>query len=61
MWRELIIFADMHAIKQTKSNSKTEAHSYPLWIVDERANTSSSWHSKTIFLALAEGWSVLRP
>ena len=23
--------------------------------------TSSSWHSKTIFLALAEGWSVLRP
>ena len=23
--------------------------------------TSSSWHSKTIFLALAEVWSVLRP
>ena len=27
------IFADMHAIKHTL-NSKTEAHSYPLWSVD---------------------------
>ena len=24
---------------QTDTNSKTEAHSYPLWIVGERANT----------------------
>ena len=38
MWREMIIFADRHTIKQTHTNSKTEAHSYPLWIVGERAN-----------------------
>ena len=31
------IFADMHAIKHTL-NSKTEAHSFPLRIVGERAN-----------------------
>ena len=33
----MIKFADMHAIKHTL-NSKTEAHSYPLWTVGERAN-----------------------
>ena len=38
MWREMIIFADRQTIKQTHTNSKTEAHSYPLWIVGERAN-----------------------
>ena len=37
MWREMIIFADTHTIKQIL-NSKTEAHSYPLWTVGERAN-----------------------
>ena len=40
MWREMIIFADRQTIKQTDTNSKTEAHSYPLWIVGERANSS---------------------
>ena len=39
MWREKIIFADTHTIKQTHTNSKTEAHSYPLSIVGERANS----------------------
>ena len=33
----MIIFADKHTIKQIL-NSKTEAHSNPLWIVGERAN-----------------------
>jgi len=31
------IFADKKTIKQIL-NSKTEAHSYPLWTVGERAN-----------------------
>ena len=34
----MIIFADKQTIKQTDTNSKTEAHSNPLWIVGERAN-----------------------
>ena len=38
MWREMIIFADRQSNRQTDTNSKTEAHSYPLWIVGERAN-----------------------
>ena len=38
MWREMIIFAHKQTIKHTDTNSKTEAHSYPLWIVGERAN-----------------------
>ena len=33
----MIIFADRHTIKHIL-NSKTEAHSDPLWIVGERAN-----------------------
>ena len=35
------IFADKQTIKQTDTNSKTEPHSYPLWIVGERANILS--------------------
>ena len=33
---------------QTDTNSKTEAHSYPLWIVGERANylTSKTQNTK---------------
>jgi len=38
MWREMIIFADKQADNQV-INSKTEAHSNPLWIVGERANS----------------------
>ena len=41
MWREMIIFADKQTHNQSSKqilNSKTEAHSYPLWIVGERAN-----------------------
>ena len=34
----MIIFADRQAHNQADTNSKTEAHSYPLWIVGERAN-----------------------
>ena len=44
MWREMIIFADKQTHNQSSKqilNSKTEAHSYPLWIVGERANTRS--------------------
>ena len=40
------IFADKQTIKQTDTNSKTEPHSYPLWIVGERANRDvppASW------------------
>ena len=37
MWREMIIFADKQTHNQV-INSKTEAHSNPLWIVGERAN-----------------------
>ena len=36
MWREIRIFAHRQSIKQTKSNSKTEATFYPLWSVDTR-------------------------
>ena len=35
----MIIFADRQAHNQTDTNSKTEAHSYPLLIVGERANS----------------------
>ena len=35
----MIIFADRQAHNQADTNSKTEAHSYPLWIVGERANS----------------------
>ena len=35
MRREMIIFADTQSSRQIL-NSKTEAHSYPLWIVDGR-------------------------
>ena len=41
MWREMIIFADRQTINQASKqilNLITEAHSYPLWIVRERAN-----------------------
>ena len=38
MRREMIIFAYKHTDNQTDTNSKTEAHSYPLWILGERAN-----------------------
>ena len=41
MWREMIIFADTQTINQASKqilNLITEAHSYPLWIVGERAN-----------------------
>ena len=41
------IFAHRHAIKQTDTNSKTEAHSYPLWIVGERAN---NWYLISIYI-----------
>ena len=37
----MIIFADKQTHNQSSKqilNSKTEAHSYPLWIVGERAN-----------------------
>ena len=34
----MIIFAYKQSSTQTHTNSKTEAHSYPLWIVGERAN-----------------------
>ena len=32
----MIIFADKQTIKQTDTNSKTEATFYPLWSVDSR-------------------------
>ena len=32
------IFADRQTCNQADTNSKTEAHSNPLWIVGERAN-----------------------
>ena len=41
MWREMIIFAHRQTHNQADRqilNSKTEAHSYPLWTVGERAN-----------------------
>ena len=38
MRREIRIFAYKQTIKHTDTNSKTEAHSNPLWIVGERAN-----------------------
>ena len=38
MRREIRIFADTQTDNQV-INSKTEAHSNPLWIVGERANT----------------------
>jgi len=34
----MIIFAYKQTHNQTDTNSKTEVHSYPLWIVGERAN-----------------------
>ena len=37
----MIIFAYKQTIKQTDTNSKTEAHSYPLWTVGERANIAN--------------------
>ena len=36
------IFADKQTIKQTDTNSKTEPHSYPLWILGERANNEEN-------------------
>ena len=36
----MIIFAYKQAHNQADTNSKTEAHSNPLWIVGERANFS---------------------
>ena len=58
----MIIFADTQTINQANKqilNSKTGAHSYPLWIVGERANIEkiadiesylSSWY---IFLTVS--------
>ena len=43
MWREMIIFAHRQSSTQIL-NSKTEAHSYPLWIVGERANITQILH-----------------
>ena len=42
----MIIFADKQTIKQTDTNSKTEAHSNPLWIVGERANCSDIFSTR---------------
>jgi len=36
MRREIRIFADKHTDNQVTENSKTEAHSNPLWSVDRR-------------------------
>ena len=52
----MIIFADMHAIKHTL-NSKTEAHSYPLWTVGERANiVKSSLTNKCRYTRTLHKW-----
>ena len=56
----MIIFADTQTINQASKqilNSKTEALSYPLWIVGERANNLTKLSSKT--KELVSYWSDL--
>ena len=48
----MIIFAYTQTIKQTDTNLITEAHSNPLWIVGERANSERSVFNDYIILGL---------